>query len=508
MPGRTFAKLPFAFPSAHLDTWKKIQARVTKISGFEPKRFDCCINSCCAFTGHHKERTACIYCREARFDEQGRPRKTFIYLPVTPRLQGRYANPTMAKLMRHRAEGHIHSPDKITDVMDSDVYQNLLGRHVKVDGKTLPHTYFSDPRHVAMGLSTDGFCPFRKRKTTAWPLIAFDYNLPPEIRFHLENIIAIGIIPGPKKPIDLDSYLWPLVEEFLQLAVGVRTWDALSQTFFVLCAFIILVFGDIPAVSLLMRMKGHNGICPCRFCSIHGIPIPGSRRTTYYVPLDRSRHPDVIQDPTRIKAYDPHNLPMRSHAQFLEQAQEVQTAATDTEEEHLAQIYGIKGVPILSYLDSISFPHSFPYDFMHLIWENLVKNLILLWTGEFKGLDSGKEDYVLGPTVWSAIGAACAASGSSIPSAYGPRPFDVSSKKVSWTADSHSFWCLFLAPVLLEQRFKRRKYYVHFVELVRLLNICLQFEITRDEVSEVRQGLIKWVQDYERYAVSIDSLMP
>ena len=79
---------------------------------------------------------------------------------------------------------------------------------------------------------------------------------------------------------------------------------------------------------------------------------------------------------------------------------------------------------------------------MHLIWENVVKNLILLWTGKFKDLDEGKEEYTLSPNVWKAIGEACNASGSSIPSAYGPRPFNVALDKVSWTADSRSFWFL------------------------------------------------------------------
>ncbi|KAJ3489496.1 hypothetical protein NLI96_g2091 [Meripilus lineatus] len=495
---KAFAKLPYVFPSADIDSLKKIRTRITQLSGIEPSPFDCCVNTCCCFTGPNSALSTCSHCHEPRFDKQGKPRNQFIYLPVIPRLQGRFANPTLAKLMRYRGEEHIHIPGKITDVMDSGVYRNLLGKHVRVDDKTLPHTYFSDPRHLAMGLSTDGFCPFRRRKKTAWPLILFDYSLPPDIRFHLEHILLVGIIPGPKKPVDADSFLWPLVEEFLRLAVGVHTWDAYTDTFFQLCAFIILVFGDIPAISLLMRMKGHNGISPCRFCSIRGVRIPDDHRaTTYYVPLDRSRHPDA-QDSSTPRVYDPSNLPMRTHSQFLSQAREVQSAPTLTEENRLAQIYGIKGVPILSYLSSLSFPHSFPYDFMHLIWENVVKNLILLWTGNFKNLDEGNEDYALSPNVWKAIGEACNASGSSIPSAYGPRPFNVALDKVSWTADSRSFWFLFLAPVVLNQRFRRQRYYNHFVKLVSLINICLQFEITLEEVSQLRKGLIEWVQEFER----------
>ena len=56
----------------------------------------------------------------------------------------------------------------------------------------------------------------------------------------------------------------------------------------------------------------------------------------------------------------------------------------------LGKKYGIKGVPILSCISSITFPSSFPFDFMHLIWENLIPNLIEFWTGTFKSL--GHED--------------------------------------------------------------------------------------------------------------------
>jgi len=72
-----------------------------------------------------------------------------------------------------------------------------------------------------LGLSTDGFGPFKHHIKTAWPIILFNYNLPSEERFQKDNIISVGIIPGPKKPGDCDSFLWPLIQELLQLAIGV-----------------------------------------------------------------------------------------------------------------------------------------------------------------------------------------------------------------------------------------------------------------------------------------------
>ncbi|KAJ6561862.1 hypothetical protein B0H19DRAFT_943186, partial [Mycena capillaripes] len=48
--------------------------------------------------------------------------------------------------------------------------------------------------------------------------------------------------------------------------------------------------------------------------------------------------------------------------------------------------------------------------------------------------------------------------------------------------------------VLLRRRFKKLKYYRHFVQLVRLLNICLKFKISDAEIELVRTGFISWVE--------------
>ena len=135
----------------------------------------------------------------------------------------------------------------------------------------------------------------------------------------------------------------------------------------------------------------------------------------------------------------------------MTQAKEVDDAITNAMADQLSKEYGIKGTSLLTYLSSISFPGSFPYDFMHLIWENLIKNLILHWTGEFKGLDDGRESYRLSMAVWEGIGLGTAASGSTIPSAYGPRLLNISTDRSNYSADMWSFWTLYLGPVLLRK---------------------------------------------------------
>jgi hypothetical protein len=120
-----------------------------------------------------------------------------------------------------------------------------------------------------------------------------------------------------------------------------------------------------------------------------------------------------------------------------------------------------------------------------------------LWTNGFKSLDQGSETYEISKHVWQAIGEATAALGSNIPSAYGVRIPNIAKDRSYYSAEMWSFWTLYLGPVLLRGRFQRQKYFAHFVRLVRLLNICLQFEITDEEINNLRQGFSQWVRDYE-----------
>ena len=232
-------------------------------------------------------------------------------------------------------------------------------------------------------------------------------------------------------------------------------------------------------------------------CKITGVCDPGSRGHTLYVPLDRSRHPDVLESTSAICVYDACALPLRSEGEMLQQGEEVMLARNKAMLDSLSRKYGIKGVPILTELKSLSFPLSFPYDFMHLIWENCVDNLILLWTGKFKGLDEGREQYQLNSSTWDAIGTTTAASGSTIPSAFGARPPNFMTQKSACSAETWSFWTLFLRPILLCRRFRKCKYYDHFIDFVKLINMCLQFEISDDEIDVIQVGLIKWVKEYE-----------
>ena len=167
--------LPFVFPSEPIQTIDTCHSLLQFLSSLKPVKYHCCVNSCCCFTGPHADLLACSYCGEACYSSNMKPRKYFNYLSFIPCLVTMYANPDKNKEMQYHAFEHSHSPNNITDIFNSHIYHHLLGTTVHIDGRSFHHNYFCDPRDIALGLSTDGFRPFKCCRATAWPIILFNY---------------------------------------------------------------------------------------------------------------------------------------------------------------------------------------------------------------------------------------------------------------------------------------------------------------------------------------------
>ena len=484
---RAYERLRHSFShKLTLHSLYRTQKRMAALSGVKPNMVDRCPKGCCCYTGKFEGLDTCPYCKEPRFSSPGVPKKKFQYLQIKPLLEAMFRDKSVAKLMGYRHEYTVkqQGDNTIGDIFDGSIYNNLRDQNVEVDGQKLQHKYFSDHRDVALGLSLDGCTIFNRGKNSAWPVILINLNLPPKIRTRLRWLLCYAVIPAPTMVKNLDSYLIPLYEELAGLAKGSATLDPWAEEFFWLHVYLILAFGDYPALTKLTHMKGHNGLCPCRFCEIRGVRPPGVK--VYYVPLFRSDG-----------SVSPADLPMRNHTTFIEQGNQVLAAATIGEANELAKKHGIKGLSVLSGLGSLNFPLSFPFDFMHLIFENLIPNLVRHYTGTFKNLDCGTEDYLIPQEEWLEICAAGETSGDTIPTAFGARVPNLDMDRSNMTAEKWALWAMWLAPILLRDRFPNRKYYDHFMKLVYLINKCVSWALKRSELEEIRVGFQDWVEEYE-----------
>lgn len=136
---------------------------------------------------------------------------------------------------------------------------------------------------------------------------------------------------------------------------------------------------------------------------------------------------------------------------------------------------------------------------MHLVFENLIPNLIRHYTGDFKGLGAGVESYELPKSTWEAIGDAAVRSGDTIPSDFGARMPNIYTERSSMTAETWSTWIMYLGPILLRGHFSKTTYYDHLAKLSNLVHLCVSYEMSRSDIEAIRTGFIEWVEEYERH---------
>jgi Transposase family tnp2 len=305
-------------PSRRLSLYS-IKKLATKISEVETVAMHCCVRSCVAFTGPHANLTACPYCNEPRFISSNRPRRTYNIMPIIPRLRHQFRDPKRCEQLLYRARFQ-QDVREIQDIFDGDRYNELRDQG-----------FFNDDRDVALSMSTDGFQIFRQKTHDCWPIALTNLNLHPEIRVKKENMFLYSIIPGPRQPVDFNSFLHPLVKEMLDLESGVECYDGLKDEWFTLRAHLLFVSGDMPAIRKVSGLGGPNNAHPCRFCEIKGIYDSSHRH--YYFPLQPPKK-------TIGTTYDPNNLPMRTHETIVQQAKMIEAEQQSTRKDRLRKDTG------------------------------------------------------------------------------------------------------------------------------------------------------------------------
>ncbi|KZP04517.1 hypothetical protein FIBSPDRAFT_711163, partial [Athelia psychrophila] len=197
---------------------RKLAVRITELS---PVKVDICPNSCIAYTGEFENLESCPHvrdkkvCGEKRFkpvaegsrQSASRPRAQMMTLPVMASIRAMYSNETSSQTMRHRdkllqqtlhlvatAAGQAHQT--YSDFGDSDVH---LYHRTKLN-------LFSDPREVAIAISTDGAQLTMKKLSDTWLVIILLFNLPATVRYLTGSVIYAFATPGPNPPGNIESF--------------------------------------------------------------------------------------------------------------------------------------------------------------------------------------------------------------------------------------------------------------------------------------------------------------
>jgi Transposase family tnp2 len=477
-------------PSPLVSKSKKMAIRfLRQFTGLQPKYFDCCPQSCCAFTGDLSDNDICP-CGISRYivipainrRQVAQPRKQFYYLPLIPRLLLYYSNATRSQLYQTYPASLLGNQfPGYRDCWDGSLY--------------MEHMKNRDPRHLVLIFFTDGVQAVRQKTHSVWPLMLIQPNLPPDIRYKKENLILVGIIPGPKHPSNLTSFLQPLIDEFKRLEQGVRAWDGYREEWFTLTASLLHIGGDQPACALMMGMKGPRGKHPCRCCDIAGI----SFKTGYYFPLQSPINVPPNQQ-RRPEHYDPLYLPYRRR--LRETIYQVNGANSP----ELFRDTSISSLSPFLQLNSVHFPRSFGIDIMHLVLEGVVKLMLSLWMGKVS-MDNVEKDrrhnsmhcleYILDSKTWELIGALMHKARTTVPSVFGRAPRNIFKHHAGFKAVEYWAWLEWYSIPLLYGRMP--ECYIEHWNILRLaFQRLVAWEITFDESKIVREQLAEFVLTYEK----------
>ncbi|KAK0558479.1 hypothetical protein OC844_005125 [Tilletia horrida] len=355
-------------PGVKICGQKKAATLLKRVTKLREDEWDMCPNSCMAFTGQHSDLLRCKArrngkrCREARFDSQGKPRKRFTTFSILSRIRARFAAGRAYTYLHDRgqlaAEMWGTDGQEFGDWADGAAYKDLRERG-----------FFDDSRYDAFLLSTDGAQMVEKRKSNGWIVLLSSFNTPPLRRFkHGDSFIA-SVIPGPNNPIDLDSFLFPIMQEIARAALGYWVWDAACEEWFLWRAWLVAAAADQKGQAKLNHMTGPTGFVGCKACEMKANYSYKGQKVGYY-PLDtvESEHDRTQHRPLH---YDPFDLPMRNDDTYADDLAELDGCRNDTQRRDTRRETGVSGRPLLSASPAFTMPSFFPPDVFHLFGSNI-----------------------------------------------------------------------------------------------------------------------------------------
>ncbi|RHZ71774.1 hypothetical protein Glove_253g20 [Diversispora epigaea] len=264
--------------------------------------------------------------------------------------------------------------NKYEDIFDGRIYKELLKKD-----------YFKDRRDIALTASSDA------------------------------NLLITMMIPGPKSPKDINSFLIPLVEELNELSNGIPYIDGLTEENFLLKAHIISWFGDIPALSKTLNLSD--------FVTLKEFH---QQNTYVYYPLL------IPSTNNRI------DLPqLRTHNETYQKALLIELINNETNKKKEIKKNRIKGLCILFKIETLSFSFSYPTDIMHLFFKNIASLMFSLWSNNFSKDEIEHKEYNLSRNEIKKIGEIIASIKKNMPLDIGKVPRDIAKhyagfKAIEW----------------------------------------------------------------------------
>lgn len=340
----------------------------------------------------------------------------------------------------------------------ADIYDGRVWLEYKLNG------FLMAPFCYLVTLNLDWFQPFTHIEYSVGVIYLAVQNLPRSERYKVENIILVGILPGPSEPkLNINSYLAPLVED-LKIAwnkgIQVTTRNGLCIT---VRLALTCVACDIPASRKICGFLGHNASLGCNKClKLFSTPSFG------------------VMD---YSGYDRDTWTFRSGQAHRENCRKLLTETTKTGLSRLESKLGVRYSVLLTlpYFDPVRFT---VVDVMHNLFLGTGKYMFKLWIS--LNLLT-KNDLAAIENIISLY---------SVPHYLGRLPINISSNYGGYTAAQWQKWITLYSPVALKTILPN-EHYCCWLLFVRACSILSRQIVSKNDVLVADMLLLNFCKKFE-----------
>jgi hypothetical protein len=425
--------------------------------------------------------------------------KVFTTFPIGPQLQARWKNPKSAEKMsyrRQKTEELLRERNGSAGI--SEIYDDVLSGEAYLSA--VEDGSIGEDDTVLM-FSMDGAQLYRHKESDCWIYIWIILDLAPDERYKIRNILPGGVIPGPKPPGNVDSFLLPGLAHLSALQKeGLYIWDAYRQRVVLSLLFLLLVLADSIAMAELSGSVGHHGRKGCRL--LCGLVGRNKVRGSHYYPVllrpsgfenhRTSSHPDI----------DVTNLPNPDPAQYRNDLYEVVSSRHKTEHARRRFNTGIAKPSIFDGIPrTLKLPTCFAGDLMHQPVINMATLLFDLWCErpDLRTHDASSSWpwAVLTGVVWENHGRVVARAAKYLPTSFGRTPRNPEKKISSGYKAWEFLYYLYGEGPGVFFNVLPAPYYYHFCKLVRAIRIVYQRRISGEQLVLLHKLLSEWCVEFE-----------
>ena len=257
--------------------------------------------------------------------KKSQPVRLFLYHEFQDWIAGLYARPDIEDLL-DKDILKSHEGEETWDVHDSPELRQFLGPENDPQRPFLRRP--GNEGRLVFSLNMDGFNPLMNKesgkKISVGAIYLVCLNLPPAIRYDIENVFLVGVIPGPHEPSkeEINHVLRPLVDDLLIL--WSHGYFLTSTTKYphgrLIRGAVIPLICDLPAARQMSGFSSHNSRNFCSFCAL------------------------TLDD---IDDFDYQHWPSRSLAEHQRLAQEWKDATSERDRDKLYEENGVRWSELL-----------------------------------------------------------------------------------------------------------------------------------------------------------------